>query len=159
MAEEIEIIDSPIDTEVATETAETSAVDVNALIEQNKKLYARAKTAEAKLKDKPAEQIINNPSLKPIDILRDDAFKLYRMGHDEKEIDIIMNNGGIKILDDTDNPITLGIKARKEQRKAEDASNRLSDSSQQTDVLRKYTPEQLKAMSQEELKKILPHAD
>ena len=144
----------------------TEKSDKAALEETNKKLFARAKTAEGFIqdsdgnwvkKDKPAD-ITTNPSLKPVDILRDDAFKLYRMGYDEKEIDIIVNNGGIKILDDKDNPITLGIEARKQQRGAEDAVSRTNSSSQLSEVERKYTPEQLKNMSTAELEKILPHA-
>ncbi len=137
---------------------------VKVLEETNKKLYARAKEAEAKLKEvKPVEKpvITNNPSTAPkaIDILRDDAFKLYREGYDEKEIDAIMNNGGRKILEDKDNPVTLGIIARKEQRQAEDASHKVQGSSQLSEVERKYTPEQMRNMSAAELSKILPHAD
>ncbi len=137
------------------------------LEETNKKLFARAKEAEGfkqddqgnwVKKDKTAD-ITNNPSLKPLDILRDDAFKLYREGYDEKEIDAIMNNGGRKILEDKDNPITLGIEARKQQRSAEQAVNATSNSSSQlSEVERKYTPEMLKNMSTKELEKILPHA-
>jgi len=132
----------------------------------NKKLFARAKEAEGFIqdadgnwvkKDKP-EDITTNPSTRPVDILRDDAFKLYRMGYDEKEIDVIVNNGGMKILEDKDNPITLGIEARKQQRGAEDAASRTSNSSQLSEVERKYTPDQLKNMSTKELEKILPHA-
>lgn len=110
-------------------------------------------------KKQPKEIINNNPSLKPIDILRDDAFKLYREGYDEKEIDVIINNGGRKILEDKDNPITLGIAARMEQRRAEQAVNGTSNSSSQlSEVERKYTPEMLKNMSTKELENILPHA-
>lgn len=132
---------------------------VKVLEEANKKLYARAKEAESKLKLKPAETINNNSSMTPMDILRDDAFKLYRMGYDEKEIDVIIKNGGMKVLEDKDSPITLGIQARKEQRAAEDAGSRLNSSSQLSEVERKYTPEQLQNMSAAELSKILPHAD
>jgi hypothetical protein len=132
---------------------------VKVLEEQNKKLYARAKEAEAKLKEKSVEKpIINNPSpTSAMDILRDDAFKLYREGYDEKEIDAIMNNGGRKILEDKDNPVTLGIIARKEQRHAEEQGSKVQGSSQLSEVERKYTPEQLQNMTAAELAKILPH--
>lgn len=140
------------------------------LEETNRKLFARTKEAEGfkqdtdgswVKKEKPAEIINNNTSVAPkaIDILRDDAFKLYREGYDEKEIDVIMNNGGRKILEDKDSPITLGILARKEQRRAEDAGSMVNSSSQLSEVERKYTPEQLKNMTADELSKILPHAD
>ena len=75
------------------------------------------------------------------------------------EIDVIISNGGRKILEDKDNPITLGIEARKQQRAAEMAANGTSNSSSQlSDVERKYTPEMLKNMDTKELEKILPHA-
>lgn len=138
---------------------ESSEDLVARLEEQNKKLYARAKQAEAKLREKPTT-ITNNPSIpNAMDILRDDAFKLYREGYDEKEIDAIMKNGGRKILEDKDNPVTLGIQARKEQRHAEDQGSRLNSSSQLSEVERKFTPDQLANMSAAELSKILPHAD
>jgi hypothetical protein len=164
--------DVTLDTSNETEVAPVVATeDVEALKEQNKKLFARAKTAEGFVlrdghwvkKEKPAEQTVinNNASTAPsaMDILRDDAFKLYREGYDEKEIDAIMKNGGRKILEDKDNPVTLGILARKEQRGAEDAGSRINSNSQMSEVERKYTPEQLQNMTAAELSKILPHAD
>ncbi len=142
-----------------------------ALEDTNKKLFARAKEAEGfrmddqgnwVKKEKTAEPVItNNTSTAPnaMDILRDDAFKLYREGYDETEIDVIMKNGGRKILEDKDSPITLGILARKEQRGAEDASSMVNSKSQLSEVERKYSPDQLRNMTADELSKILPHAD
>lgn len=138
------------------------------LEETNKKLFARTKEAEGFTqdtdgnwvkKDKPKEPIINNPSVTPKDILKSDEFVLHRMGYDETEIEVIMNNGGKKILEDKNSPITLGIHASREQRGAEDASSRANSSSQLSEVERKYTPEQLQGMTAAELSKILPHAD
>jgi len=174
MENEQEIIDSSTDTTVEVEQidhsldAETRAQQ---LAEQNKKLYARAKRAEGFMQDangnwvkkqRPSEkqEIIRKEEtqVKPLDILRDDAFKLYREGYDEEDIDLILRNGGRKILEDKNNPLTLGLQAKKEQRKAEEASRMASDSVGMTDVERKWTPEQLREMPIEELKKILPHA-
>ncbi len=141
------------------ESAEDKATRLE---EQNKKLFERAKKAEAKLKEKPAEKVITNntsTAQSAMDILRDDAFKLYREGYDETEIDVIMKNGGRKILEDKDSPITLGIQARKEQRGAENASSMVNSKSQLSEVERKYSSEQLSNMSAAELSKILPHAD
>lgn len=137
------------------------------LEETNKKLFARTKEAEGfkqdadgnwVKKEKPAE-IINNPSVTPKDILKSDEFVLHRMGYDETEIEVIMNNGGKKVLEDKSSPITLGIQASREQRGAEDASSKVNSSSQLSEVERKFTPEHLKNMSAAELSKILPHAD
>jgi hypothetical protein len=55
------------------------------------------------------------------------------------EIDLIMHNGGAKILEDKANPLVLGLNAAKEQRGAEDAASRTSDSSGLSDIERKYT--------------------
>ena len=156
--------------DTSNETVDTPAVvteDVEALKEQNKKLFARAKTAEGFVlrdghwvkKEKPAETIINNPSVTPRDILRSEEFVLHREGYSEDEIEVIMNNGGKKILENKSSPITLGIQASREQRGAENASSQVNSKSQLSEVERKYTPEQLQNMSAAELSKILPHAD
>lgn len=155
MAEEIEIIDSLNDTgDHATETAEER---LSRLEETNKKLYERTKKAEAEakaLKEKPA---ISEPAAKPSDILKADEFKLYRLGYSEGEIDLIMHNGGAKILEDKKNPLVLGLQAAKEQRGAEDAANRVSDSSGLSDIERKYTEQDMRNMSKEDLAKLIPH--
>lgn len=158
MEETIVLDDTPTITE-----DQTVEERVKVLEEANKKLYARAKEAEGKLKEVPPvvkEVIINNPlPTNAMDILRDDAFKLYREGYDETEIDVIMKNGGRKILEDKDSPITLGIMARKEQRGAENAGSLVNSKSQLSEVERKYTPEQLQGMTAAQLAKILPHAE
>lgn len=104
------------------------------------------------------KQINNQNTIKPSDILKADEFKLYRQGYSEREIDIIMHNGGAKILEDKDNPIVIGLNATQQQRRAEDMASRAGGSSQLSEVEQKYTPEQLANMSSEELKKVLPHA-
>ena len=138
---------------------------VEKLQEINKKLFERAKKAEGFTQEgetwvknsKPeATEIINSP--KPMDILRDDVFKLYREGYTEDEIDLIMRNGGRKVLENESSPLTLGLKASREQRNAEIAAGQTSDSSSLSEVERKYTPEQLRNMTPKELENILPKA-
>lgn len=97
-------------------------------------------------------------SVSPRDLLRAEEFRLYRQGYDEDEIDLIVRNGGSKILEDKNNPISLGLQARRAQREAERAAAQTSGNSGVSEVERKYTVEQLNAMSSEELAKILPHA-
>lgn len=153
-----------LQTQLETEKSEKAKLE-----ETNKKLYARTKEAEGFTQDsngswvkkeKPEEKpITTNTSVTPKDILKSDEFVLHRKGYDETEIEVIMNNGGMKILDDKANPITLGIEAHREQRGAEDASSRVNSHSQLSEVERKYTPEQLRNMTAAELSKILPHAD
>lgn len=150
----------------AGETAEERS---SRLVEANKKLYARLKKAEGFVQDtdgnwiKPAVQqkpAISEPVIqKPSDILKADEFKLYRLGYNESEIDLIMHNGGAKILEDKTNPLVLGLQAAKEQRGAEDAASRVSDSSGLSDIERKYTEQDLRNMKTEDLGKLLPHVD
>lgn len=161
MEEDIVNLDTSNETE-ADETAELAK-----LKETNKRLFMRAKTAEGFTQDangtwvkkpnvetKPSEV---STSPKPSDILKADEFKLYRLGYNESEIDLIMHNGGAKILEDLKNPIVLGLIASKEQRSAEDAASRVIDSGGLSDIERKYTEQDLRNMTQEDLAKLLPH--
>lgn len=166
-----ENIDSQNDTGLDTEQIDHSLdaeAKLAALEEQNKKLFARAKRAEGFTqlsdgswvkKEKP-QTIIKEESqkLNPLDILRDDAFKLYREGYEEEDIELILKNGGRKILEDKGNALTLGLQAKREQRLAEQAANQTNTSGGSSEVERKYTPEQLANMSRKELEAILPHA-
>lgn len=152
-------------------TTETVEQRNTRLEEANKKLYSRAKTAEGFTQDsegkwvkKPVEakpsiiQETAKPSeVKPSDILKADEFKLYRAGYTESEIDLIMHNGGAKLLDDKTNPLVLGLQAAREQRGAEDAASRATDSSGLSDVERKYSEQDMRNMKKEDLEKLIPH--
>lgn len=163
--QEYDLDGNPIDAPVipAGETWEERA---SRLEETNKKLYERtkkaeevAKAAKLALEAKPAiSEPQNQPTIqKASDILKADEFKLYRAGYTEGEIDLIMHNGGAKILEDKANPLVLGLQAAKEQRGAEDAASRVSDSSGLSDIERKYTEQDMRNMSKEELAKLVPH--
>lgn len=147
-----------IDDTPNVETAEEKAIRLE---EANKKLYERAKTAEATAKALKEKTNIITPQepTKPSDILKADEFRLYRQGYNENEIDLIMHNGGAKILEDKTNPLVLGLQASKEQRNAEDAASRTSDAVGLSDIERKYTEQDLRNMSKEDLEKILPHVN
>lgn len=143
----------------AGETVEERA---SRLEETNKRLYERTKKAEAEakaLREKSAiSEVPAKPTeYKPSDILKADEFKLYRLGYSESEIDIIMHNGGAKILDDKKNPLVLGLEAAREQLGAEDAASRTSDSSGLSDIERKYTEQDMRNMTKEDLEKLIPH--
>lgn len=152
----------------AGETAEERAIRFE---EANKKLFARAKTAEGFVQDasgnwvkKPVVEAKPNiisertvSDIKPSDILKADEFKLYRAGYTESEIDLIMHNGGAKVLEDKSNPLVLGLQAAKEQRGAVDAANMVSDSSGASDIERKFSEQDMRNMSKEELAKLIPH--
>jgi hypothetical protein len=116
-------------------------------------ILARAKAAEAKLKEGKITQPEKNSNLNEalIDLRID--------GYTREDADFILRNGGRKALDDANSYVSIAIKARREQRLSEEAASQTSqNSSQLSEVERKYTPEQLKNMSAKELEKILPHA-
>lgn len=166
MEEEFNVDGTPKDAPApAGETWEQRAIRVEAtnkrLYERTKNAEAEAKEAKAKLLEKPEiSETVNQPSqVKPSDILKADEFKLYRAGYTEAEIDLIMHNGGAKILEDKANPLVLGLQAAKDQRGAEDAANATSDSSGLSDIERKYTEQDMRNMSKEELSKLVPHVN
>lgn len=156
MENDIEDIDSTNNAGTPTETAEERLTRIEAT---NKKLYERAKTAEAEAKALKEKSSISESQVipKPSDILKADEFKLYRQGYTDQEIDLIMHNGGAKILEDKTSPLVLGLQAAKEQRGAEDAASRATDSSGASDLERKYTETDFRNMSKEDLAKIVPH--
>lgn len=136
-------------------TLDDSNEDIEALKEQNKRLFERAKKAEAKLK--VAKPITNNEKPLKYDI-PDEVLDLRLEGYTKSEVEFIMNNGGRKALEDSNSLVAIAIKTQKEQRQAEIASSKTADTSSLSEVERKYTPEQLKNMSASELEKILPRA-
>jgi hypothetical protein len=168
MQDEETVIDDTLNVTDETVNDSTPNVEeVEALKEQNKKLFARAKTAEGFIQDsngnwvkkeKPQKveaTISEVKETKPSDILRADEFKLYRQGYTESEIDLIMHNGGMKALADEKSPLTLGLKVAREQREAEEASEQVSNKSGKSEVERKYTPEQMRNMKPDDLAKLI----
>jgi len=141
--------------------------------ESKNRLYARLKTEQGFTQDadgkwiKPTvdkkpeiSEVQSQPTIqKASDILKADEFKLYRAGYTEAEIDLIMHNGGAKILEDKANPLVLGLQAAKEQRGAEDAASRVSDSSGLSDIERKYTEQDMRNMKKEDLEALIPHVN
>lgn len=159
--EELELDLNLDDTEdVGAQAEETVSKD------KFRQVLARAKKAEEALKK--AKKLEENPQLiknnveekkvDPMAIIRDESFKLFREGYDEDEIELILRNGGRKILSDDKNPITLGLRARKEQLKAEEAASMTNNSSSLSEVERKYTPEQLEKMPLDKLEETLRNA-
>lgn len=157
--EELELDLNLDDTEdVGTQAQDTVSKD------KFRQVLARAKKAEEALKkqksvEKP--QIINNVEEKKVDplaIIRDESFKLFREGYDEDDIELILKNGGRKILSDEKNPITLGLRAKREQLEAEKAASMTNNSSSLSEVERKFTPEQLEKMPLDKLEETLRNA-
>lgn len=167
--DEIVNIDTPNDEVRTTEDLEAIRAENQRIKEQNARLFERAKRAEGFTKDsdgnwvkkeKPqSDDITSKQGHKPSDILKADEFKLYRQGYSEEEIDLVMHNGGIKALADEKSPLAMGLKFAREQRLAEEASGKVADTSGQSEVERKYTPEQMRSMKKEDLAKLIGYAN
>ena len=147
------------------EEAKQWADDVAA---NNARLYARAKTAEGFTQDptsgewvkketKPADPVILPSQPKADDALWDIADYI-REGYSRDDVSFIMANGGRKALEDPNSYVSIAVKAKMQQKRAEDAASQANDTSGMTEIERKYTPEQLRAMSAADLAKILPNA-
>lgn len=163
-------IDTTNDTETTVNNSLSAEERAQALEEQNKKLFARAKKAEGFIQDsngnwvkreRPVQADISDKQTipKPSDILKADEFKLYRQGYSESEIDLIMHNGGIKAIADEKSPLALGLKVAREQRKAEEASGQTSDKTGLSEIERKYTTEDMRNMKADDLANIIGYAN
>jgi hypothetical protein len=166
--ENIVITDTPNGTgDDQPNTTLTAEERLQKLEETNKKLFARAKTAEGFVQDSSGNWVkkekpqatISETAARPSDILKSDEFRLHRMGYDEQEIDLIMHNGGAKVLENKSSPLVLGLERAREQRKAEIAAGGTSDKSGLSEVERKYTPEQMRNMKPDELANLIGFAN
>lgn len=107
-------------------------------------------------KPQPQEHIKNSD--RTYNILEDDVASFLLEGYSKDEVKFILANGGREALQDKDSYVAIAINTKRDQRKAEQAASQTSFGSGMTEVERKFTPEQLKNMSSEELKEILPHS-
>ncbi len=138
---------------------------VNKLENAKKQLTARAKKAEEEartLKEAgvkaEAPPVISTSDSKPYEI-NDEVVDLRLDGYSKPEVEYIMKNGGRKELEDTTSYLSIAINTKREQTRAEEAANGTQDTAGLSEVERKYTPQQLAAMSVKELEALLPHAD
>lgn len=132
--------------------------DVQFELEKAKADAAKWRRLAEKNKTTPKPITNDRESTKPSDILKADEFKLYREGYSEDQIDIIMANGGYKVIQDEKHPLTIGLKVAKEQRRAEEASSQASSTSGLSEIERKYTEQDMRNMKPEELEKIIGFA-
>ena len=159
-----ETIDSSTDTtsqdvEIVLDESLDTEAQLNALKEQNKKLFARAKSAETLLKQKPQKTSEDTPKEdRPKYTIDDEVIDLRLAGYSKGDVEFIMKNGGSKVLEDKTSYVTIALNTKREQAKAEQAANQTQESSSLSEVERKYTPEMLKNMSIAEMEKILPFA-
>lgn len=145
--------------------------DYDAVVARNRKLFARAKKAEARSRG-TGEQPEPKPAEKPVEpkpagdggdvqkpAASDEAtwrerIELKTEGYSEDEITFLQQNGGRKALEN--DYVKNTIKLMRDQKAAEAAT--VETDGGKSEVEKKYTDEQLRAMSTDELAKILPHA-
>jgi hypothetical protein len=127
-----------------------------------KQILARAKKAEEKLKTitPPPPQITKEEKPQPQDDSKLwEIAEMIQSGYTRADAEFIQKNGGTEALKDPNSYVAVALRTIQEQRRAELAASQTSSGSGQSELERKYTPEQLKNMSVEELRKILPHAE
>lgn len=154
-------------TEQTTEETIDSTQDPLDLITDPEELRKAAKAQRAianRRKERPQPKINNQDTksvetVRPSDILRSQEFSLHRDGYNEDEIDLIMKNGGREILKDEKNPLVLGLKIAREQRKAELAATQAGDTTGTSALERKYTKTDLEKMKPDELEKVIGFAN
>lgn len=125
-----------------------------------RQLTARAKKAEDELKQLKsiqAEPVTTTPTTQTV-ALNDEVVDLRLDGYSKDEVAWIMANGGRKSIEDSTSYTSIAINAKRDQLKAEQAASGTPDTVGLSEVERKYTPQQLAAMSVKELETILPHA-
>lgn len=106
--------------------------------------------AIADRKAKKAEQAAQEPAALPGTEVERLTLKVD--GYNDEEIAEVMKLGGLKALD---NPLVKkAIESMREDRQAENAQ--VTDGGAKSDFSRKYSPQDLRKMSSEELEKILP---
>lgn len=118
--------------------------------EAKRQIHARALRAEKALKEKPI--------IKDEFQLNDEVVDLRLDGYTKDDVSFIMKNGGRKALEDKNSYTAIAINARKEQARAEAEANKVVDTTGMSEIERKYTPDQLRNMSLDELKKLVPRA-
>lgn len=147
-------------------TDDAEEVDIEALKEQNKKLYARAKKAEgfvlqsdgSWVKRQTQQPITKVAEPQKYNILEDEVADLILDGYSKDETKFILANGGRQALENKDSYVSIAISAKRQQRKTEEAVSQTSSRGFVSQGGKTYTEEQLRNMSVEEMEKVLPHA-
>lgn len=165
-------IDTSNDTETTVNATSTAEEEIAKLKETNAKLFERAKKAEGFVRDadgnwvkkeqpKPQATISEQQTsqVKPYNILEDEVFDFINEGYSKEEIRFIQANGGRKSLEDQNSLVAIAVKTKRDQRKAEEAAAGTSDKSSQSEIERKYTPEQMRNMKPDELAKLIGFAN
>lgn len=141
---------------------------VNKLENAKRQLTARAKKAEEEARtlkeaqpSKP-DSVTSVSNSKPYEI-NDEVVDLRLDGYSKEEVAFLSDFAKARStsLNDAlkDPYIKSAIDTQREQHKAEMAASQTTDTAGQSEIERKYTPQQLAAMPLKELEALLPHAD
>lgn len=157
--------------EAAIDPKLSESEKVAALEEQNKKLFERAKKAEGFVKQedgtwakktqtapKPSETNNGENNNQNDKMYNREELDLRMDGYTDKEVEFISKNGGRKSLEDANSFVSIAIKSTKEQRRAELAASRTSDSGGTGEIISKLTIEKMNSMPLKDLEAILPKA-
>jgi len=164
LAAEATISDSDLDadlTPTGTETLEELQQRLANAEKAKKQILARARKAEEKLKElRPVEapKPLAEAQTPNIDEKIWEVAEMIQQGYTKADAEFIQKNGGRDALKDPNSYVSVALRTLHEQRRAEAASSETTTTSGMSEIERKYTPEQLKNMSIQDLEKILPHA-
>lgn len=137
--------------------AQEQELDVEALKAQAAKAdeykkYADRVAAENKELKKAKDPLTTNQSSEPYATKEEvEKIALIAKGYSEEEASTLMRYGGLKALDDS--IIMQGIESARKAKKSQDAT---PSGSNKSTVFQKYTEQDLKKMSAEDLEKIVP---
>lgn len=161
------------DEEIVIDSKLSDAEKVKILEGTVSKLYPRMKKAEGFVKDIDGKWIKKpDTATKPSENLSTEGQsnsqndKMYsreeldlRMdGYTDKEVEFISKNGGRKTLEDPNSLVSVAIKSTQEQRRAEAAASRTSNSGGAGETVSKLTIDQMNSMPLADLEKVLPKA-
>jgi hypothetical protein len=132
--------------------------DLRKVAKANRAMASRYKNKPARVVEieKPAETITTQSPPASTVTLNDEVVDLRLDGYSKQEVEFILRNGGRKSLEDANSFVSIAINTQREQRQAEQAASQVADTSGQSEIERKYTPEQLRNMSVKELETLLP---
>jgi hypothetical protein len=147
----------PEQTDELVEVTETTTEDKDWRAEALK-YKAMAHKYKQRATEPKAQEAVARPQ-ESIDEKIWEVADMIRQGYTKADAEFIQRNGGKKALEDANSYVAVAMRTVHEQRRAEEASSAVNSTQGQTEVERKYTPEQLKNMSVADLEKILPHAD
>jgi len=142
---EQEVISQEEVSDVATDDSVTLSKSEYAKMKRQSLAYQASKGTEVKHKAETIVPSDSNDKLKELELKID--------GYNKEEIELIKEFG----FDKVSNPIVQkAIDVMRQERKSKEADVQVTNKSA---IYKKYTNDDLKNMSVEELRKILPHAD